>query len=193
MPTLDEVPSERTEISGFIHLVNLFKPFDEKFVGLWNKSRSDCSTEWLAQLQRRLARALPTSSGGAGGEAAGGDAGASAHTAQLECTESQAADLLTSQQWLRTMVWRLSITNGYLSSAAHDSSMTFRHPIEIARDLVAVTTSMSQQSMEVHGVGLVSGRHIRYYTRPLAPFPCTTSLPGFLSSIMRSDSKYYCV
>lgn len=34
--------------------------------------------------------------------------------------------------------------------------MTFRFPIEIAKDLVAVTTQFSKQSMEVHGIGLVS-------------------------------------
>lgn len=134
MPAVDEIPGERREVSGFIYLVNLFKPFDEVFVGLWNKSRADCSTKFLAQLQEQLANALPS---------------------MLESTESQAADLLTTQQWLRAMVWKLSITNGYLCSSSSDKSMTFQYPIEIARDLVAVTSQMSQHSMEVHGIGLV--------------------------------------
>lgn len=34
--------------------------------------------------------------------------------------------------------------------------MTFGYPIEIAKDLVAVTSQLSRRSMEVHGVGLVS-------------------------------------
>lgn len=34
--------------------------------------------------------------------------------------------------------------------------MTFRYPIEIARELVAVMMGFSKQAMEVHGVGLVS-------------------------------------
>lgn len=34
--------------------------------------------------------------------------------------------------------------------------MTFRFPIEIAKDLVEVTRQFSKQSMEVHGIGLVS-------------------------------------
>ncbi|KAI9886744.1 MAG: hypothetical protein M1823_001453 [Watsoniomyces obsoletus] len=134
MPTTDEAPSERLEISGFIYLVNLFRPFDEVFVGLWNKSRADCSTEWLAQLQRQLTNALP---------------------AVLESTESQAADLRVSQQWLRSMVWQLSTVNGYLSMSCPESSMTFKYPIEIARDLVCMTSQMTHRSMEVHGVGLI--------------------------------------
>ncbi|KAI9817848.1 MAG: hypothetical protein M1827_000967 [Pycnora praestabilis] len=134
LPTLDEDPSDTVAISGFIHLVNLFRPFDDTFVGLWNKSRADCSTAWLAQLQTQLADALPR---------------------DLEGTESQAADLRTSQQWLRTMVWQLSITNGYLSSTSTDAALTFKYPIEISRGLVTVTSQFSQHSMEVHGIGLI--------------------------------------
>ena len=53
------------------------------------------------------------------------------------------------------MVWQLSIQNGYLSSNHDDPSMTFQYPVEIARDLVSMTSQFSQQSMEVHGIGLV--------------------------------------
>lgn len=34
--------------------------------------------------------------------------------------------------------------------------MTFRFPIEIAKDLVAVIGQFSKQAMEMHGIGLVS-------------------------------------
>lgn len=54
------------------------------------------------------------------------------------------------------MVWQLSIANGFLSSTSPDTSMTFRFPIEIAKDLVEVTRQFSKQSMEIHGIGLVS-------------------------------------
>ncbi|KAI9657582.1 MAG: hypothetical protein M1829_006890 [Trizodia sp. TS-e1964] len=135
LPRSDEDATEPTlAITGFLYLVGLFAPFDDVFVALWNKARSDCSTSWLAQLQHQLAEALP---------------------ATLQSTETQVADLRTSQQWLRTMVWQLSISNGFLSSSSPDSSMTFKYPIEIARDLVMVTGRLSQQSMEVHGIGLI--------------------------------------
>lgn len=132
LPTVDQDSSN--SISGFIHLVNLYRPFDDTFIGLWNKSRTDCSPLTLARLQQQLTEALP---------------------AFLNTTESQAADLRTSQQWLRTMVWQLSIANGFLSSTSPDNSMTFRFPIEIAKDLVAVAGQFSKQSMEIHGIGLV--------------------------------------
>lgn len=53
------------------------------------------------------------------------------------------------------MVWQLSISHGLLSSAAADNAMSFQFPIEVSRDLLAATTQYSQQSMEVHGIGLV--------------------------------------
>lgn len=134
LPTLNDDPTETAELSGFIHLVNLFKPFDDTFVGLWNKAHVGCSTEWLGRLQNQLSDALP---------------------AYLHSTESQAVDLRTSQQWLRTMVWQLSISHGYLSSAAADNAMSFKYPIEISRDLIASTSGFSQNAMEIHGIGLV--------------------------------------
>ncbi|KAK4636201.1 putative sucrose utilization protein SUC1 [Fulvia fulva] len=134
LPTLDEDPAETVELNGFIHLVNLFRPFDDTFVGLWNKARVGCMTEWLARLQQQLSEALP---------------------GYLQCTESQAVDLRTSQQWLRTMVWQLSIRHGCLSSAASDNAMSFQFPIEVSRDLVSSAQQFTQPAMEIHGIGLI--------------------------------------
>jgi len=130
LPTPNEDPTELAPpLTGFIHLVSLFRPFDDMFISLWNKARSDYSPAYLSALQKQLTEALP---------------------AYLNSTESQAADLRTSQQWLRTMVWQPSIQNGCLSSGSVDPSMTFQYPVEIA-------SQFSHQSMEVHGISLVSG------------------------------------
>jgi len=136
LPTQNDDPSDPQahHLHGFLHLISLFRPFDESFVALWNKTRTDCSPPYLAALQKQLNDALPT---------------------YLNSTENQTADLRTSQQWLRTMVWQLSIQNGCLSSNHDDPSMTFNYPVEIARDLISMTSQFSQQSMEVHGIGLI--------------------------------------
>lgn len=65
------------------------------------------------------------------------------------------------------MVWQLSIANGFLSSTSPDTSMTFRFPIEIAKDLVSVTGQFSKQSLEVHGIGLVIRPSINNQNRRL--------------------------
>lgn len=134
LPAMDEDPSETVELSGFLHLVNLFRPFDDTFVGLWNKARTGATPAFFAHLQQQLSDALP---------------------AYLQSMETQAVDLRCSQQWLKTMVWQLSISHGFLSSTAADNAMSFTFPIEISRDLVTATSAFSQQSMEVHGIGLI--------------------------------------
>lgn len=53
-------------------------------------------------------------------------------------------------------MWQLSMQNGCLSSGNDDPSMTFQYPVDISRDLISMTSQFSHQSMEVHGIGLVS-------------------------------------
>lgn len=79
LPTLDEDPTETVELNGFIHLVNLYRPFDDTFIGLWNKAtNAKPPGDWLRRLQQDLSEALPV---------------------YLDCTESQAVDLRLSQSW----------------------------------------------------------------------------------------------
>ena len=57
LPTLNEDPSETVELNGFIALVNLFRPFDDTFVGLWNKSRKGATPDFFSDLQKQLSDA----------------------------------------------------------------------------------------------------------------------------------------
>lgn len=136
LPTAADDPSDTQAhlLDGFIHLVGLYRPFDDSLVALWNKTRSDCTPSYLAALQKQLADMLPT---------------------YLNSTENQTADLRISQQWLRTMIWQLSIQNGCLSSNSEDPSMTFQYPVDISRDLLALTSQFPKHTMEVHGISLV--------------------------------------
>ncbi|KAK3675367.1 hypothetical protein LTR78_004877 [Recurvomyces mirabilis] len=183
LPTHDEDPAETVELNGFIHLVNLFRPFDDTFVGIWNKAKSGCTTHFLEQVQQQLCDALP---------------------AYLSCTESQAVDLRCSQQWLRTMVWQLSISQGFLSSAAGESAMSFKFPIEVSRDLVASTNQFTQQAMEVHGIGLIeklfdiactltdvmSCVPLEQHTFEYGPRDYLSQLMALISSLRGGQQKY---
>jgi hypothetical protein len=104
----------------------------------------------MAQLQNQLTEALP---------------------AYLDCTESQAADLRITQQWLRTMLWQLCVSQGLVSSMAADNTLTFKYPIEISRDLLSMTHQFSQHAMEVHGVGLVSLSNFSQHQMFCSPTP----------------------
>lgn len=80
---------EQEKMTGFVHLIRLFKPFDHTFVGLWNQSiETGNAADWISNLQNQLSAALPE---------------------YLKSTEVQAVDLQTSQKWLRVMIWCVEI------------------------------------------------------------------------------------
>lgn len=135
LPEVTNEIDDGVALQGFNHLIILYKPFDDVFVGLWNQPVDGATTEWIVDLQTQLSEALPQ---------------------YLHSTETQAVDLKTSQKWLRIMIWQLSISNRLLSSTSVDPSMTFMFPVELSRELAAEASHFSQQAMEVHGIGLVS-------------------------------------
>jgi hypothetical protein len=123
-------------------MINMFKNIDDTFVNLWNRvHNSHVSPAWIAQVQTQLSEAVP---------------------AYFECTEAQEVQIRITQQWLRSQAWQLSVCQGLVSSVSNDSPLTFKYPIDIARDLLTISHQFSQQAMEVHGVGLVSTYCFRY-------------------------------
>lgn len=133
-PSLDEVPSDRPIAVGLELMINMFKIIDDTFVNLWNRVHTHANPAWIAQLQTQLSEAVP---------------------AYLECTEAQAVLIRITQQWLRAQAWQLCVCQGLVSSVTSENILTFKYPIEISRDLLTMTHQFSQQTMEVHGVGLI--------------------------------------
>ncbi|KAF2461241.1 hypothetical protein BDY21DRAFT_278514, partial [Lineolata rhizophorae] len=152
LPTPDEDPTEQVSLTGFLHHINLYKPFDHTFVSLWNKAPSAAPPGWLGQLQKQLSDALPaylsTMGGGGGGGLDGNDGGS-------DVAAAQTVDLEVSRGWLRTMVWQLSVSQGFVSAMAQDSTMGLAYPVEISGELLAMTAQFSRQAVEVHGIGMV--------------------------------------
>ncbi|KFY01592.1 hypothetical protein O988_02662 [Pseudogymnoascus sp. VKM F-3808] len=132
-PDIAELGNE-IAASGFVHLVNLFRPIDELFIGLWNGTLSACSVDWLVSLDEHMKNsASPT----------------------LDISDIELVNLLVTQQWLRLIVWQLSNNLGFLSSVSTHGSLNFQYPIQIAQDLTILIYRLPQQSMEIHGIGLV--------------------------------------
>ena len=135
-PSLDEVPSDRPIAVGLELMINMFKIIDDTFVNLWNRvHNTHASPAWISQVQIQLSEAVP---------------------AYFECTEAQEVQIRITQQWLRSQAWQLSVCQGLVSSVSNDNTLTFKYPIDVARDLLTVSHRFPQQAMEVHGVGLVS-------------------------------------
>jgi len=135
-PSLDEVPSDRPIAVGLELMINMFKIIDDTYINLWNRvHNTHASAAWITQIQTQLSEAVP---------------------AYFECTEVQEVQIRITQQWLRSQTWQLSVCQGLVSSVSNDIPLTFKYPIEIARDLLTISHQFSQQAMEMHGVGLVS-------------------------------------
>lgn len=134
-PTVAEGANDAVALTGLTCLCNLFGIIDDTFSRVWNTARSECSSIWLAGLQRQLDEALPV---------------------DINCPEAQEADLRISQQWLKIVIWQMSTASGCLSSTSADVFLSFTYPIDVSKEVVAITNRLSRQAVEVHGIGLVS-------------------------------------
>lgn len=129
-PTLADDPTDPLahQLNNHIILVNLFRPFDDTFMLLWNKTRNECTPSYLAALQKQLtAIHLPY----------GAD-----------------SDLRANQSWLKTVAWNMSVQNGM--SPGGDDMPSYQYPIDMSRDLASITSQFSTQSAELLGVPLAA-------------------------------------
>ncbi|GKT46091.1 putative sucrose utilization protein SUC1 [Colletotrichum spaethianum] len=116
------------QLNSFIMLVNLFRPFDDAFTTVWNKTRTNL---YVANLQKQLNEVLPT----------------------YLCQDGQLSDLRTNQQWLKSTVWQL--THGNMNSQNEDN-MNFNYPVDLSRELLMTLAShFPGQGMELMGSGLI--------------------------------------
>ena len=136
-PSID-APSTRDldntdSLAGFKYMVDLWSTIDSDFLSMWNDKRFPVNAEWMSRTHHRLCSVLP---------------------ARLNISEVQEADILVSQQWLRTILWQLSTSRMLLSSNSHDQFLRFSFPITISRDLLSITARMTPETLEVHGIGI---------------------------------------
>lgn len=133
LPTAGDDPSEphQHQLSGFITLVNLFRPFDEALTSTWNKTRGHLSAQYIAGLQKQVNELAQS----------------------YACQDPNFNDLRTNQQWLKNTVWQL--TNGAVNGG--DDSMSYQYPVDLARQLLmSMASQFPGQGMELMNSGLVS-------------------------------------
>lgn len=69
--------------------------------------------------------------------------------------ELQRADITMTQQWMRIFLWQhaLNVTN--MSSANTEGEFSFSFPAKVAQSVLSSMSSLSPQSIEAHGPGMV--------------------------------------
>lgn len=132
LPTAGDDPADPSahQLTDFILLVNMFRPFDEALTSMWNKTRGHLSTQYTAGLQKQLNELAQS----------------------YLCQDASFNDLRMNQQWLKNTVWQL--TNGAVNSG--DDSMSYQYPVDMARQLLmSMASQFPGQGMELMNSGLV--------------------------------------
>ena len=132
LPNFD--PIQEPLLVGFMNLVQLFASFDQSVIDAWiSGDQYSCSRDLLADMQRKLRAVSPDESA---------------------INETQKTDILITKHWMRTLVWQVAMSHGFLSSSGDsEESMTF--PTEVAGDLLDVLGTVRRENVECHGPGMV--------------------------------------
>jgi hypothetical protein len=135
----DETPGLNVldpSLLGFLNLAELFRPLDTSFIALHNNEALALgpSPTYINDVEGRVNSALGSGFG---------------------LYDTQKANLRVTQLWLRLVIWKLRLRLGYLVEESYQHSITFRYPINIAKELMLCTQDLPTSSFTVHGVGMV--------------------------------------
>lgn len=95
---------------------------------------ADFSKTWLVEVLRKLSSSSMT----------------------CESLETHQLDILVSRQWLQMLLWQLSVKQGLLTTSSTEEPFNLQYPILLARDVVKTISSVNQESLDCHGIGMVS-------------------------------------
>lgn len=129
------------QLHGFVLLANLFRPFDDAFTAVWNKTRSHLSPQFTSNLHKQLNELVQS----------------------YVCQDSSFNDVRSNQEWLKNTVWQL--TNTGSPTGGNDESGSFQFPVDMSRELLMnMASQFPGQGMELLNSGLVSSQHDVYPT-----------------------------
>ncbi|EHA57568.1 hypothetical protein MCOR27_009540 [Pyricularia oryzae] len=131
LPTLGDGPMDPfgTQLSSFLLLITIFRQFDDQFTNLWCKSRNNCSSSYINTLHKNFNEVLPH---------------------YLNNVDPQLADARNNQAWLKNLIWQLS-----MAKTQNVSDTTVQYPVDLQRELVAMTGAFSTQNTELINAGFI--------------------------------------
>lgn len=169
------INSNDPTLVGFWSLAALFRAFDTSFIALLNSEilSMSPSPEGLNYIESAVNSALKPG---------------------LDLRDTQKANLRVTQLWLRVIIWQLRLRLGYLAEESYQLSLTFRYPIEVAKDVMLSTRDLPVDAFKVHGVGLTEKLFdiASALIDVLARIPLTSSSPRSLAmgSLPEDDLLY---
>lgn len=144
MPPLSIMPDVDPTIpigiqEGFNQIIKLFQLLDTEFLQNWLGNRNSTVTPaWIESKQAELDLQLDQPDGD--------------HSV---LTTMQKADLVVTKQWLKTLVWRLAMSNTLLSSSSPKECLSLLFPVRLSRQLRQQVSKTIKEDIEIHGSGIV--------------------------------------
>ncbi|KAF2112397.1 hypothetical protein BDV96DRAFT_649188 [Lophiotrema nucula] len=145
LPPLESLPEDDPTIplsvhEGFNQIIKLFSLLDTDFLKNWlgNQNPGSVPSSWIELKSRELE---------------GDDEAETSGMALL--STMQRADLAITREWLRTLVWRLAMSQALLSSRSSKTTLSLLFPVRLSQNLRKQVTSMSRDDIEVHGSSIV--------------------------------------
>ncbi|CAE7201971.1 hypothetical protein CFE70_008354 [Pyrenophora teres f. teres 0-1] len=140
LPPLYTLPEDDSTIQiqiheGFTQIIKLFQMLDPEFLGSWLDSQGGGVTSTWVEAKSRELEADPEA-----------DARELAMLSMM-----QRADLTITREWLRTLVWRLAMSQTLLSTRSSKECLSLLFPIRLSQTLRQHVSSMSRHDIEVHG------------------------------------------
>lgn len=115
-------------------MVRLYRGIDGTFIDLWNGIRRQADPSWVHELQLSLHELAFNHS---------------------ECTEGWTAEVMTTQHWLRAVIWQLCSSLGFMGSFTKESVL-FLSPSCIAEDLQPALERLPHFAVQARGGDVVS-------------------------------------
>ncbi|KIV98790.1 uncharacterized protein PV09_09442 [Verruconis gallopava] len=124
---------------GFNQIIRLFQLLDVEFLQNWlGHHDSKITPAWIESKQAELDQQLDNPEGN-----------------YAVLNSMQKADLVVTKQWLKTLVWRLAMSNTLLSSSSPKECLSLLFPVRLSKQLRNQLSTISKQDIEIHGSGIV--------------------------------------
>ena len=143
LPPLDHLPEDDPTIpisvhEGFNQIIKLFRLLDQDFLRNWLSNQGNVTSAWVEAKSRELE-----------------DEDESESRGLALLSNMQRADLSITREWLRTIVWRMAMSQSLLSSRSSKECLSLLFPVRLSNSLRQQVTSMSREDIEVHGSSIV--------------------------------------
>jgi hypothetical protein len=124
---------------GFNQIIRLFQLLDVEFLQNWlGNHDSKITPAWIESKQAELDQQLDDPGGN-----------------YAVLNSMQKADLVVTKQWLKTLVWRLAMSNTLLSSSSPKECLSLLFPVRLSKQLRHQLSKISKEDIEIHGSGIV--------------------------------------